>query len=702
MYSIKKTAVLLLALLSINSFVFSKEKPYRFNLSGYVEYLEAPAYYNIENIKQRQNDFKVLPKEQFRKMNNLIRKDGDYLWLRIRFDLPTQLKRQNLGVFIAQLNASDAFYINNTLIRRYGSFPPNQISAGFVSQFFMIPKELLNQDDTNEILIQLYPGSSVSLSDYFFIGNQKDVINLSEIKTFFNSRILLIFACVMFIIFIIFFFIFVMLRKYKESNQFLSFSMLIFYSIHFLVPFFITEIPWIKPSFISYFTIIKLFFGIGTFTTIYFANSFIIHYVGVKDSKKVIITRVVLWLFPTLAILFINNTNALMKAAPFFTAIVLLQFVFSVPRLFQALMDKERKHLAINLFVGFAPVIIGLFIDIFVKFILKIYHLPYFTVYGWVLTGIVFLIFILHRFGKMYINNIELREKLMTFNSHLEDVVAMRTKEVTEANFILSRGLETVSHVQKNFLPPQIKTLRGWEIAICYKALDHEVSGELYDYYYNKSTLYGLGLFDVSGHGIPAGLMTILAKGIISQHFLAGIADSESTSEILEEINKSYIKEKVNVENYITGLLFHFSEFNKNDICSLEVANAGHPYPFVYSKKDDKLSELKYKNSDEQYGIIGIEDLEVSFPPVSCRLSVGDILVCFTDGITESINKDGEYFGKQRLMNLVKEYNDYSAEEIKDKIIEYYYDFMKEAPITDDISLIILKRTPSEDFIEEI
>ena len=83
---------------------------------------------------------------------------------------------------------------------------------------------------------------------------------------------------------------------------------------------------------------------------------------------------------------------------------------------------------------------------------------------------------------------------------------------------------------------------RGWELAVNYKPLDNEVSGDLYDYYYTEQTLDGLSIFDVSGHGIPAGLMTILVKGIISQHFLNGISQEQSMSDVLKEINLSYIK----------------------------------------------------------------------------------------------------------------------------------------------------------------
>ena len=673
----------------------------RFDLSDSIEYLETPPEYHLGNIMQHQRDFRPLEKSQFRNMKKLIRKDGDYIWLRIRFTVPDELKNQNLGLFIAQLNASDLFFINNTALRMYGSFPPNQLPAGFVAQYFMIPQTLLT-DGVNTAIIQIAPATKLSISDYIFLGTQEDVYNLAESKSFFNSKILVVFAGTLFIIFFIFFILGLKIFKYKEAFQFVAFSMLMFYSIHFLVPFFITEISWIKPRFISYFSIVKFFFGMGTFTTIYFVNSFIAHYVDLRENRKVIIIRCVLWIIPVLGIIFIRNFSLLMKLAPAFAILTLSQFFFGIPKIIRAFFIKEKRKSALTLTTGFSPVLLGLITDGIIKGLLKIYHLPYFTVYGWQATAFVFLFFLIIRLGKLYTGNIELRKQLTSFNSHLEDVVAMRTKEITEANFILSRGLETVSHVQKNFLPPKNKIFRGWEIAINYRALDNEVSGDLYDYYYNKTMLSGLGVFDVSGHGIPAGLMTILAKGIISQHFLAGIAISESTSDILKEINKSYIKEKVNVENYITGLLFRFSEFNGSDVCSLEVANAGHPYPIIYTKHNDSVSELKYEDSDKQYGILGVEDLDVSFPPVSCRLAQDDILVCYTDGITEACNKNGDDFTKERLMELIKENAALSADEIKENVMSAFYDFIGDNPITDDLTLIILKRTNSHDYIEEI
>jgi sigma-B regulation protein RsbU (phosphoserine phosphatase) len=242
---------------------------------------------------------------------------------------------------------------------------------------------------------------------------------------------------------------------------------------------------------------------------------------------------------------------------------------------------------------------------------------------------------------------------------------------------------------------------RGWELSISYNALDSNVSGDLYDYYFTEGILDGLGIFDVSGHGIPAGLMTILAKSIISQHFITGKTQAEPISNVLEDINKSYIKEKVNVENYITGILFRFSEFNQKDVCSVEFANAGHPYPLLYSAQDNKVVELK-QDDEKQYGILGVEGLDVSFPPVNFRAAQDDIIICYTDGLTDCMNHKGEEFGKERIIKTAQLYHKESAIMIMNRIMDKFADFVGSEKITDDITLIVLKRVNSKDYIEEI
>ena len=673
----------------------------RYDISNFVSYLETPPEYNLGQVNQRSLDFKPLSKKDMGNLNRLIEKDGDFIWLKINFYIPENLRDKEIGLYIGYIRGADLLFINNIGVRQYGDFPPNESSSGFIAQYFMFSDNMLKKDGLNTILIKVWPDAFASIAETIYISEKPAIFRASESMTFFNSKITLSFSAILMIVFFMYLFLYIVMKNYENRNVYLFFALLNLYTIFFLVPFFISEISWVKPTWLSYAKLIQIFFYGGAFTTIYFANSFIIAYLHRKDSLKIIITRLVLYIIPFIWSLTANTPLKLNHFMPNIIFFGALQFCFSIPRLIKDLINKKARKNCISLLVGFTPVLIGILIDFILKFGRVSPNLPYFTIYGWQGTIFIFLGALLLRFGSMYMHNTELNTKLTEFNSHLEDVVALRTKELSEANYVLSKGLETVSHVQKNFLPPKTRSFKGWDLAISYTALDNNVSGDLYDYYFTDSILDGIGIFVVSGHGIPAGLMTILAKSIISQHFITGMNQEESISNVLKDINKSYIKEKVNVENYITGLLFRFSEFNKKDICSVEFANAGHPYPLLYSAADDNLIELK-QSEEKQYGILGVEGLDVSFPPVNFRAAQDDIIVCYTDGLTDCMNSNGEEFGKERILKLVKEYHNENAIMLMNRIIDKFRDFVGHEKLTDDITLIVLKRVNSKDYIEEI
>ena len=677
------------------------EKYARYDVSNFVSYLETPPDYHIGDVLPQSGKFKPLSKQAMKNLNKLLTRDNSYIWLRIQFSIPEELKEKEIGLYIGYIRGADLVFINNMGIRQYGEFPPNPSSAGFTGQYFMFPKQAVNPNGINTVLIQVWPSTFASIASTMFISEKPEIFQVSERMTFFNSKITLIFAGVMVLIFFMYIFLYFVMKNYEGKNVYLFFALLNFYTIHFLVSFFISEISWAKPYWLSYTMMIKFFFYGGAFSTVYFANSFIIAYLRKKDSLKIIITRLILFIIPFIWALSLKTPKQLNAFMPYIIFFALLQFAFSIPSLVKSLVDKKTRKNSIYLIIGFSPVLAGVIIDLILKLASPYPDLPFFTIYGWQITLIIFLGSLLMRFGNMYRRNTELNTKLSEFNAQLEDVVALRTKELSEANFVLSKGLETVAHVQKNFLPQKIKSFRGWDLAISYTALDNNVSGDLYDYYFTGPILDGLGIFDVSGHGIPAGLMTILAKGIISQHFITGRNQSEPLSDVLEDINKSYIKEKVNVENYITGLLFRFSEFNKKDVCSVEFANAGHPYPLMYVAEKDEVIELK-QNGEKQYGIIGIEGLDVSFPPVNVRASKNDIFICFTDGLTDAMNKAGKEFSKDQIISLIKKYHNENPNMIMTRIMDAMYDFIGKEPISDDITLIVLKRTDTKEYIEEI
>ncbi len=692
-------------ILIFTSLIFSScrasHKTIRYDLSNFVSYMETPPEFTPADVFPRQMDFKPLSKEEMKNLNKLTTKDENFIWLKIQFIIPEELKNKDLGLFIGYIRGADLLFLNNEGIRQYGEFPPVANSAGFTAQYFMFTATDLNQNGVNTVFIKIWPDAFGAISPKIFLSEKPVIFTASETSTFFFSKILVSFSSVMLIIFFMYLFLYFVMKSYENKNVYLFFALLNFYTIHFLTPFIIPELSWAKPEWLSYNLMIKYFFYGGAFTTVYFANSFIIAFLKHRDSKPVIIIRLVLLIIPIIWAFSLRTSKALHSFIPAVVVFGGSQFIFSIPLLIKSLINKTTRRNTIYLLVGFSPVLLGVLLDIIFKLCELNPNLPFFTVYGWQVTLWIFLGSLLLRFGSMYMHNTELNTKLSEFNTHLEEVVAMRTKELSEANFVLSKGLETVAHVQKNFLPVKNRSFKGWELSISYTALDNNVSGDLYDYYFTGPILDGLGIFDVSGHGIPAGLMTILAKGIISQHFIIGRSQEEPLSNVLVDINNSYIKEKVDVENYITGLLFRFSDFNSKDVCSVEFANAGHPYPLMYVAEEDKVVELKAVD-EKQYGIIGVEGLDVSFPPINVRASKDDIFICFTDGITDAMNKNGVEFSKESIINIVKTYHAESAIMIMNRIMDAMYDFIGNASLTDDITLIVLKRTDSKDYIEEI
>ena len=679
----------------------SKPKYFKYDVSNFVSYIEAPPEFGPGQVLPRIGEFKHLEKKDMKSLVKLISKEGNYLWLKVQFIIPDELKGKDIGLLIGYIRGADLLFLNNISIRQYGEFPPMENSAGFTSQFFMFSQSQLNQDGLNTILIKVWPDAFGSISTKMYLSERPQIFTANERMTFFNSKITLPFASIMLLIFFMYLFLFFIMKNYENKNVYLYFALLNFFTVFFLLPFFASELSWAKPAWLSYSVLIRLFFYAGAFTTIYFANSFIIAYLRKKEPMWSIITRLGLFVLPLIYSFTLTTTKQLNSYLPQIMVFGLLQFCFSVPLLILSIINKETRMNSLYLIAGFTPVIICVVLDIIIKLGMGNPNLPFFTLYGWQVTLWIFLGSLLLRFGAMYMHNTELNTKLSEFTNHLEDVVAIRTKELSEANYVLSKGLETVAHVQKNFLPVKNKTFRGWELAISYNALDNNVSGDLYDYYFTDGILDGMGIFDVSGHGIPAGLMTILAKSIISQHFITGKTQDESISNVLEDINKSYIKEKVNVENYITGLLFRFSEFNKKDVCSVEFANAGHPYPLFYSAENDTVTELK-QEEEKQYGILGVEGLDVSFPPVNFRAAQNDIIICYTDGLTDCHNHKGEDFSKDRIIKLVKQYHEESAIMLMNRIMDKCSDFIGKEKLTDDITLMVLKRVNSKDYIEEI
>ena len=267
-------------------------------------------------------------------------------------------------------------------------------------------------------------------------------------------------------------------------------------------------------------------------------------------------------------------------------------------------------------------------------------------------------------------------------------VILIYTRIVYKIEYYLQRHNETLENeikmaavIQQNFFRQEVENIKKYEVAYFSRPMVG-VSGDLYDFYKNGEMLDGLGIFDVSGHGISSGLVTMLVKNIIHQEFYK--QQELELWEIVNNINDRVIEEKGDIQNYLTGILIRLYE-NK-----FELVDAGHPAPILYKKKTGECSFVEL--SKKSVGVIGIADFPVFYESIFYDFEDGDELILYSDGVIDIKNDKDEYFGKERLLDAVKVNIEKSAAEQVGFIANNIYSFCASREQTDDITIIVLKK----------
>ncbi|WP_074644039.1 PP2C family protein-serine/threonine phosphatase [Treponema bryantii] len=245
----------------------------------------------------------------------------------------------------------------------------------------------------------------------------------------------------------------------------------------------------------------------------------------------------------------------------------------------------------------------------------------------------------------------------------------------------LENEIKMAAIIQQNFFRQEIENIKKYEVGYFSRPMVG-VSGDLYDFYKTGEKLDGLGVFDVSGHGISSGLVTMLVKNIIHQEFY-NQPDVELW-EIVNKINDRVIEEKGEIQNYLTGILVRLYE-NK-----FELVDAGHPAPILYKKKTGECSFVQL--GEKAVGVIGIAGFPVYYESLYYDFEDGDELILFSDGVIDIKNEKDEYFGKERLLEAAKLNIEKSAAEQVSFIANSIYSFCGTREQNDDLTIIVLKK----------
>ncbi|HQU72447.1 MAG TPA: SpoIIE family protein phosphatase [Calditrichia bacterium] len=250
---------------------------------------------------------------------------------------------------------------------------------------------------------------------------------------------------------------------------------------------------------------------------------------------------------------------------------------------------------------------------------------------------------------------------------------SLNSEEALEARRLeaeISRAVD----IQRQLLPNRVPRIPGYKM-FAFNQPSKYVGGDYYDFFPFPRTL-SFVLADVSGKGVPAALLT--ANLHASLHAIAN--EINTCKDVVRKINSHfhlYTASDMFATFFWANLNHHSHQFR--------YVNAGHVPPILI-KRNGQVSKLR--SGGLPIGIVDSFDHEEK----EISLQAGDTLLIFSDGISEVMNKNGEMFGKEEMVALVKQHNRLSPQELGKVLLQRLRTFTGKSGYPDDMTLMILKR----------
>jgi len=241
----------------------------------------------------------------------------------------------------------------------------------------------------------------------------------------------------------------------------------------------------------------------------------------------------------------------------------------------------------------------------------------------------------------------------------------------------MQRDLSQAAEIQGGMLPARAPDIAGLDLA-GFNVPCRTVGGDYYDFfpYAGARASVGLALGDVSGKGMPASLMMMALHARV--HVLA--ENPGNLGDFMARLNKATCANCPS-NRFIT---FFFSVLDAAS-GDLRFANAGHNPPVLLRASGEaKMLE----GGGPVLGVISV----APYSEQSARLAPGDLLVLYSDGVTEANNPDFDEFGEERFVRVLSENRTRPARQIVEAVTAALKEFTAGAPQADDITLVVAKR----------
>jgi len=252
----------------------------------------------------------------------------------------------------------------------------------------------------------------------------------------------------------------------------------------------------------------------------------------------------------------------------------------------------------------------------------------------------------------------------------------------------MKQELEVARRIQTSFLPECCPHIPGWELASLWRSA-RQVGGDFYDFIplppsadgpLPAEDRLGLAIADVADKGVPAALFMALCRTLVRTVAI----DGRSPSAAIGRANDLILAD---ARSGLFVTLFYTILPPQSG--AIAYVNAGHMPPLLVRSADGRVEELWTHGM--AMGVLPHMEVEER----TAHLDPGDLLVLYTDGVTEASNAEGEMFGRERLKEVASAHRAQSAEDLVQTIDEAITAFVGDAPQFDDFTLVVARRTPA-------
>jgi serine phosphatase RsbU (regulator of sigma subunit) len=282
------------------------------------------------------------------------------------------------------------------------------------------------------------------------------------------------------------------------------------------------------------------------------------------------------------------------------------------------------------------------------------------------------------KFKKIYTRRVDEVGVLAHFFNRVTESFTKVASDIKDRDRILDE-LAVAAELQKDIFPEAPPKVDGISIVSKNRPAT-EIGGDSYDFIESKDKVY-IYVGDVTGHGVTAGLVMAMVNSMITSF-------SElysSALDIVVHTNKG-IKKYVKPSMYMTLVMLCWDKVAGK----MTYVGAGHEHILVYRKEAGQIEDIV--SGGTALGMV--EDVSKSAQEKEIPLGKGDMVVLYTDGITEVKNKEGELYALERLKSSIMEYGaQYSASGVEHHIAQDLSAFVGDESQLDDMTLIVVEKT---------